>query len=391
VFLADISVHSPKALPMTGLALITGGAGFIGSHLADRLLAGGYRVRVLDSLIEQVHGESRARPSYLSPRVELCVGDVRDAGDVAKALAGVDCVFHLAALVGVGQSMYQAAEYVDVNVHGTALLLEQVAKQKVKRLVVASSMSIYGEGEYVDAAGQRGAVRERSIDRIRQGRWEVEDASGQALVPVPTREDKPAVLESVYALTKFDQERLCLIMGRAYGVPTVALRFFNVYGPRQALSNPYTGVLAIFASRLLNSRPPLLFEDGQQRRDFVSVYDVANACVLAMDRPDAAGRVFNVASGESRRVIDVANDIAKALGQNIQPEITGKYRVGDIRHCFADISLARDQLGYEPQVSFENGIRELAEYLKVSASKGTVARDRVLEARRELESRGLTL
>jgi dTDP-L-rhamnose 4-epimerase len=376
---------------MTGLALITGGAGFIGSHLADRLLERGYRVRVLDNLIEQVHGELRLRPSYLSPRVELSVGDVREPNDVAKALLGVDCVFHLAALVGVGQSMYQAAEYVDVNVHGTAVLLEQVAKQRIQRLVVSSSMSIYGEGEYVDADGQRAVAGERSLDRIRQGRWDVEDASGRALVPVPTREEKPPVLESVYALTKFDQERLCLIMGRAYGVPTVALRFFNVYGPRQALSNPYTGVLAIFASRLLNSRAPLLYEDGQQRRDFVSVYDVANACVLAMERPDAAGRVFNVASGESRRVVDVATDMASALGRKIEPEITGKYRVGDIRHCFADISRARDQLGYEPQVAFEHGIRELAEYLKLQESKGTVARDRVLEARRELESRGLTL
>jgi dTDP-L-rhamnose 4-epimerase len=376
---------------MTALALITGGAGFIGSHLADCLIERGYCVRVLDNLVEQVHGETRARPSYLSPRVELCVGDVRDAAAVASSLQGVDVVFHLAALVGVGQSMYQAAEYVDVNVRGTAVLLEQIAKRRVQRLVVSSSMSIYGEGEYVDAAGERASVQARSIERIRQGAFELEDPSGNPLTPVPTREGKPPALESVYALTKFDQERLSLIMGRAYGVPTVALRFFNVYGPRQALSNPYTGVLAIFASRLLNGRPPMLFEDGGQRRDFVSVRDVVSACMLAMERPDAVGRVFNVASGESRRIIDVATDMAQALGQRLPAEITGKYRVGDIRHCFADISLARDQLGYEPQVSFEDGIRELAAYLKTQASKGSVARDRVQEARRELETRGLTL
>jgi dTDP-L-rhamnose 4-epimerase len=373
------------------LALITGGAGFIGSHLSDRLLAQGHRVRVLDSLVEQVHGQGRTRPEYLSPRVELCVGDVRDASDVASALQGVDVVFHLAALVGVGQSMYQAAEYVDVNVHGTAVLLEQMAQRRLQRLVVSSSMSIYGEGEYVDATGQRAAVRERSRGRVREGHWELEDACGKPLTPVPTREDKPPVLESVYALTKFDQERLCLIMGAAYGIPTVALRFFNVYGPRQALSNPYTGVLAIFASRLLNGRPPVLFEDGKQRRDFVSVHDVASACLLAMDREDAVGRVFNVASGEARSILDVAADMASALGRPLQPEVTGKYRVGDIRHCFADISLARDQLGYEPRVSFEHGIRELAEFLKEQASGGSVAPDRVHEARRELESRGLTL
>jgi dTDP-L-rhamnose 4-epimerase len=376
---------------MTALSLITGGAGFIGSHLADRLLARGHRVRVLDNLIEQVHGELRGPPDYLSPRVDLCVGDVRNARDVAAALQGVDHVFHLAALVGVGQSMYEAAEYVDVNVRGTAVLMEQLAKRPVRRLVVASSMSIYGEGEYVDADGRPAAVSGRALDSIRQGRWELEDAAGRPLQPVPTREGKPPALESVYALTKFDQERLALIMGRAYGIPTVALRFFNVYGPRQALSNPYTGVLAIFAARLLNDRSPMLFEDGLQRRDFVSVHDVAAACALAMEREDAVGRVFNVASGESRSIIDVARDMASALGKDLPPDVTGKYRVGDIRHCFADISLARDQLGFEPAVTFERGIRELREYLEARAASGTVARDRVQEARRELETRGLTL
>lgn len=376
---------------MTALALITGGAGFIGSHLADRLLARGHRVRVLDNLVEQVHGDARARPSYLSPRVELNVGDVRDVSDVAAALDGVDVVFHLAALVGVGQSMYQAAEYVDVNVHGTAVLLEQLAKRRIQRLVVSSSMSIYGEGQYVDESGAPARATERSLDHMRSGRWELEGLDGRPLVPVPTREGKEPALESVYALTKCDQERLALIMGRAYDIPTVALRLFNVYGPRQALSNPYTGVLAIFASRLLNGRPPMLFEDGKQRRDFVSVHDVVDACLLAMERPDAVGRAFNVASGESRRVIDVASHIGKALGRELPPEITGKYRVGDIRHCFADITLARDQLGYEPRVSFEQGMRELAEFLRAQESRGSVARDRVQEARRELETRGLTL
>lgn len=376
---------------MTALALITGGAGFIGSHLADRLLARGHRVRVLDNLVEQVHGDARARPSYLSPRVELNVGDVRDVSDVAAALDGVDVVFHLAALVGVGQSMYQAAEYVDVNVHGTAVLLEQLAKRRIQRLVVSSSMSIYGEGQYVDESGAPARATERSLDHMRSGRWELEGLDGRPLVPVPTREGKEPALESVYALTKCDQERLALIMGRAYDIPTVALRLFNVYGPRQALSNPYTGVLAIFASRLLNGRPPMLFEDGKQRRDFVSVHDVVDACLLAMERPDAVGRAFNVASGESRRVIDVASHIGKALGRELPPEITGKYRVGDIRHCFADITLARDQLGYEPRVPFEQGMRELAEFLRAQESRGSVARDRVQEARRELETRGLTL
>lgn len=376
---------------MSALALITGGAGFIGSHLADRLLERGLRVRVLDSLVAQVHGPSQARPSYLSDRVELRVGDVRDAKAVASALSGVDYVFHLAALVGVGQSMYQPADYVDVNVRGTAVLLEELSKRPVKRLVVASSMSIYGEGEYTDGAGRPAVVRGRSLEQLRSGNWELQDDGGNLLAPVPTRELKEPVLESVYALTKFDQERLCLIMGRAYGIPTVALRFFNVYGPRQALSNPYTGVLAIFASRLLNGSPPLLFEDGNQRRDFVSVHDIVSGCVLAMEREQAVGEVFNIGSGQPRRIIEVATDIAAALGKHIEPEVSGKYRVGDIRHCFADISLARARLGYEPAIHFDAGLRELGQYLQSQASKGAVARDRVLEARRELETRGLTL
>jgi dTDP-L-rhamnose 4-epimerase len=311
--------------------------------------------------------------------------------DVSAALDGVDVVFHLAALVGVGQSMYQASEYVDVNVRGTSVLLEQCAKRRLQRLIVASSMSIYGEGEYVDAHGQRATACARSLEQLRHAQWELRDAAGADLEPSPTTEEKPPALESVYALTKFDQERLALVMGRAYGIPTVALRLFNVYGPRQALSNPYTGVLAIFAARLLNGQPPLLFEDGRQRRDFVSVYDVVSAFELAMDREPAVGQVFNVGSGESRRIIDVAGQLAIALGRDIPAEVSGKYRVGDIRHCFADISRARAELGFAPRVRFADGVRELGEYLKSHAAAGAVARDRVLEARRELETRGLTL
>jgi dTDP-L-rhamnose 4-epimerase len=371
---------------MTSRVLITGGAGFIGSHLADRLLAQGHRVRVLDNLVPQVHGTARKVPAYLSPRVELSLGDVRDAEAVSTALRGVDCVVHLAALVGVGQSMYQAVDYVDVNVRGTAVLLGELAKAPPKKLVVASSMSVYGEGACVDAAGDPVEVLSRSLEQLKRGEWEPRGASGAALTPVPTPESKPPALESVYALTKFDQERLCLVMGRAYGIPTVALRFFNVYGPRQALSNPYTGVLAIFSARLLNNRAPLLFEDGHQRRDFVSVHDVVSACALALQRPEADGLVLNIGSGQSRTVIDVATHIANATSKRILPEVTNKYRVGDIRHCFADISRARQVLGYRPSVDFADGMTELASFLK-----GQVALDRALEARRELDTRGLTL
>jgi dTDP-L-rhamnose 4-epimerase len=366
--------------------LITGGAGFIGSHLADELLRHGHRVRALDSLAAQVHGADASRPAYLQADVELLRGDVRDAAAVRNALQGVDAVYHLAAAVGVGQSMYEIADYTTTNNVGTAVLLEAVMAHPVQRLIVASSMSIYGEGRYRNRAGTIVAARERGLAQLRHAEWEVRDDDGEPLLPVATTEDKVPSLASVYALSKFDQERLCLMVGRAYGVPTVALRFFNVFGTRQALSNPYTGVLAIFASRLLNGHAPLIFEDGLQQRDFVSVADVARACRLALEVDAAAGHAINVGSGEAYTVREVAELLAAVLGSRIEPDVCGKYRVGDIRHCFADISLARRVLGYEPQVRLEQGIVELAEWLE-----GQVAHDRVAEASAQLETRGLTV
>src|SRR5215217_2321709 len=267
--------------------LITGSAGFIGSHLADELLHAGHRVRALDLLVPQVHGESGSRPSYLHPEVELIRGDVRDADAVRAALRGVDAVYHFAAAVGVGQSMYEIAHYTSVNNLGTAVLLQALSSSPVQRLVVASSMSLYGEGLYRAADGTVVDHARRDDATFKTGAWEPVDDQGRPLEPLPTPEWKPPALSSVYALSKFDQERLCLMLGHAYGIPTVALRFFNVFGTRQALSNPYTGVLAIFGSRLLNDRAPLIFEDGRQRRDFVSVYDIVRACRLALDAPDA--------------------------------------------------------------------------------------------------------
>jgi dTDP-L-rhamnose 4-epimerase len=372
---------------MSSQILITGGAGFIGSHLADELLECGHRIRVLDNLCPQVHGTEQERPCYLSDEIELVIGDVQDPQAVRHALDGVETVFHLAAAVGVGQSMYEIAHYTAVNNLGTAVLMEQLSKRPVRRLVVASSMSIYGEGLYQDPHGAISAPLERTIEQLRNREWEVRNNRGEILSPVATPETKQPSLASIYALSKYDQERMCLITGRAYNIPTVALRFFNVYGPRQALSNPYTGVLAIFASRLLNGKPPLIFEDGRQKRDFVSVHDVAVACRLAMESVDAAGRVINVGSGESYSVLEIAQRVTRALGQErIEPEITGKYRVGDIRHCFSDIRLARRLLKFEPQVPLEEGLVELAEWLQ-----GQMADDRVPEARAELDARGLAI
>ena len=364
---------------MPETVLITGGAGFIGSHLADTLLRSGHRVRALDSLVEQVHGEPQ-RPAYLSDEIELVAGDVRNAEVVRGALEGVDAVFHFAARVGVGQSMYELAEYAGANTAGTAVLLEALLDHPVRKLVVASSMSVYGEGAYEPTP----AV-ERTREQLERGEWEPRGPNAEELRPVPTPESKPPSLASVYALTKYDQERLCLLFGAAYDVPTVALRLFNVYGPRQALSNPYTGVLAIFAARLLNDRRPLVYEDGRQRRDFVHVADVARACELALRGGDADGRAVNIGSGSSVSVLEIADQLGRVLGKEVEPEVPGKFRTGDIRHCFADISLAREALGFEPQVPLEEGIRSLAGWLE-----GQVAIDRFDDAAAELAQRGLT-
>jgi dTDP-L-rhamnose 4-epimerase len=367
--------------------LITGGAGFIGSHLADALLSRGNEVRALDNLASQIHGLDAERPEYLDAEVQLIAGDVRDPELVRRALVGIDVVYHLAAAVGVGQSMYEVAHYTAVNNLGTAVLLEALAARPVERLIVASSMSLYGEGLYRFPDGSVGTGEERDLAQLRAGEWEVRNDQGEILIPVPTPESKLPSLASVYALSKFDQERMCLLIGRVYGIPTTALRFFNVFGTRQALSNPYTGVLAIFASRLLNDKRPTVFEDGLQRRDFVSVYDVAQACSLALDRPASAGDVFNVGSGRSYTIREMGERIARVIGkESLEPEITKKYRAGDIRHCFADITRARSVLGYEPRVDLDDGLEELADWLQ-----GQVAIDRVEQASAELAARGLTV
>lgn len=367
--------------------LITGGAGFIGSHLADELLRKGYIVRALDNLSEQVHGPDRRRPGYLNREVELVVGDVRDPDAVKLALKGVEAVFHFAAAVGVGQSMYEIDKYTDVNARGTAVLLEEAIKRKkIEKLVVASSMSIYGEGLHRSSSGSLVQDASRELEDLKAGDWDPKGTDGAPLEPVGTPESKVPSLNSVYALSKYDQERLCLMIGRAYNIPAVAMRFFNVFGTRQAFSNPYTGVLAIFASRLMNDRPPLIYEDGLQMRDFVSVYDVARACVLALESDKAAYMSLNAGSGQAVSVLEVARRLAAVFGKRIEPEVTGKYRMGDIRNCFSDMTLARKVLNYEPRVTLEDGILELSSWID-----GKDADDRVAKASAELASRGLTI
>lgn len=369
---------------MAETILITGGAGFIGRYVSRALLAQGHHVRVLDSFIEQVHADRGA--DGFDSDVEVVVGDVRDADAVRRSLKGVDKIVHLAAEVGVGQSMYAVDRYVSVNDHGTAVLFQQLIENPVRRVVVASSMSVYGEGLYRDADG---TLIEDAVRRPRSGPdapWDPLDAQGRPLTPVPTPEWKRPNLASVYAISKFVQERLTLTLAPAYGMEGVALRLWNVYGAGQALSNPYTGVLAIFAARLQNGQPPMIFEDGLQRRDFVHVEDVAQAFLLALDRPEAAGGVFNIGSGVDRTVRDVAADLAGAMGrEGLAPEITGKTRAGDIRHNVPDITSAREKLGYAPRHSdFTADLAELAEWVARQQ-----AQDRVSQARNELELRGL--
>ena len=407
--------------------LVTGGAGFIGSHLVDALAARGHKVRVLDNLEEQVHGGKQ--PAYLNREAEYFWGDVQDREMLRKTLQGVEAVFHEAACVGVGQSMYQIEKYLSHNVLGTAVLLDVIVNDRIPlaKLVVASSMSIYGEGAYRCATCGPVHPSLRPERQLREKRWEMTcprcaeargdasssvsrcaeargdasssvsrcaeargDASssvsrcGKEVAPVPTPEEKPLAPTSVYAVSKRDQEEICLCVGRSYGIPTVALRYFNVYGPRQALSNPYTGVCAIFSSRIKNGKPPLIFEDGRQSRDFVHVSDVVQANLLALENRKADFQALNVGTGRPTSILEIARTLAKQYGQKIEPELAQKFRAGDIRHCVADISKIQ-ALGFKPGVALEEGLRELTEW-----GQEEEALDRVEKASGELEERGLT-
>lgn len=368
--------------------LVTGGAGFIGSHLVERLVRMGHSVRVLDALVPQVHGRDADWPTRLPlGQIEVQRGDVTDVCAWQRALVGIDVVYHLAAEVGVGQSMYEITRYMAANTMGTAVFLELLASgaYPIQKVIVASSMSIYGEGAYYCPTCGVVAPSTRGTAQLEDRRWELFCPScASELTPLPTSEDKPLQPTSVYAISKRDQEELCLSVGRAYNIPTVALRFFNVYGPGQALSNPYTGVAAIFSSRLLNGKSPLVFEDGGQSRDFIHVHDLVQGLVLALERSEADYQAVNLGTGKPRTVLEIAEVLADTLGRRLPPTIAQKYRAGDIRHCFADISKARCLLDFAPQVDFAEGIRGLVGWVE-----GQTAVDHVVQATRELEMRGL--
>ena len=375
---------------MSERVLITGGAGFVGSHLADALATAGHEVTLFDNLEPQVHGDRAVRPAYLDPRHRLVVGDIRNPAALHPLVAETDVIFHLAAMVGVGQSMYQMRRYTDVNSMGMATLLEVLTehRDKVRKLVVASSMSIYGEGAYrCDACGVV-APKLRPVEQLELGEWEVRcPRCDSALEPIGTNEDKPLYPTSIYAITKRDHEEMALAFGQAYAVPSVALRFFNIYGSRQALTNPYTGVAAIFSGRMLAGETPVVYEDGHQLRDFVHVSDIVQACCLAMNNPEADYQVFNVGTGRPVSVLRVGELLAQELGWTGGFEILRKFRAGDIRHCYADITRTRSQLGYEPRSQFEDGVRELVGW--VAQQRGLVHTRSDDEAARQLEAFGL--
>jgi len=366
--------------------LVTGGAGFIGSHLVDRLIEDSHEVVVLDNLEPQVHGSGESLPDYYNDNARFIKGDVRNSDDVKKALQDVEIVFHQAAMVGIGQSMYQIKKYVDVNTMGTANLLEAILEKKdqIQKLIVASSMSIYGEGSYTcqSCGVVFPSLREKA--QMQKNDWEMScpQCRGKAS-PVNTSEGKPLESTSIYAITKKDQEEMCLTFGRAYQIPTVALRYFNVYGPRQSLSNPYTGVCAIFSSRIKNNHPPIIYEDGLQSRDFVSVYDIVQANILAMQNDEMNYGTFNVGTGTATSITGVSEVLSTLYGNESKPQIEKKFRSGDIRHCFADISKIKE-FGYKSHVSFEKGMQELVDW-----GKTVEATDTVEKAQEELRKKGL--
>lgn len=338
--------------------LVTGGAGFVGSHLVNKLVKMGHKVVIFDNLDPQVHCNETKNltKNYADRGVRFIRGDIRDYDALSKAIEGQEWIFHLAAAVGVGQAQYEIKHYVDVNIGGTANLLDILVKKRdrVQKLMVASSMSIYGEGPRRDGS------------------------------PIPVPESASPATDSIYGLTKKVQEDMCLNFGKTYNLPTVALRYFNIYGPGQSLSNPYTGVIAIFLSRLKNDKPPVIYEDGLQTRDFISVHDIVDATILAMERKDANYQVFNVGSGRPQTVLKIAETLAKLLGKDIRPEITHRHRKGDIRHCYADIEKIKSTLAWKPRIGLEQGLREVAEW-----SDSQRAEDKYSIAEKELAEKGL--
>lgn len=368
--------------------LVTGGAGFIGSFIVDALVKAGHHVHILDNLDSQVHGKERKKPDYLNAEAEFILGDICDRDSFAKALRGVEVVFHEAGAVGVGQSMYQVKRYVENNTLGIANLLDIVASGECKtleKMIVPSSMSIYGEGAYTCETCGTVYPSQRPLQMLEKHKWDpVCPLCGAKITHKSVSEDKPLHPASVYAITKRDHEELSLIVGKAYGISTFTLRYFNVYGPRQALTNPYTGVAAIFCGNLLRGKPPLIFEDGHQMRDFIHISDIVSATLACMEQTHVQHGVYNVGSGDQISIIELARLISREMGSSIKSVVTNRFRVGDIRHCYADISRIERELGWKPKVKLEHGIGDLIRWVIRQTPMADVG-----DAMKELVERGL--
>jgi dTDP-L-rhamnose 4-epimerase len=368
--------------------LISGGAGFIGSALSLALVARGHEVTVLDNLSPQIHGEDSSLLSSIRDKVRFIRGDVRSRTDWQLALAGQEAVVHLAAETGTGQSMYQIAHYSDVNIGGTALLLDVLANEshQVRRLVVASSRAIYGEGRY--RCARCGIVHplSRVAEDMSRGDFEVKCPECRADVELMATDERSQVHpSSIYGISKHTQEQMVLAAGQALGIPAISFRYQNVYGPGQSLTNPYTGILSIFSTRILNGHGILVFEDGRESRDFVYISDVVSATMAGIEHSGVTGEVYNVGSGVATDVETVARTLVRAYGANVPVTISGNFRVGDIRHNVADLGKVKAELGFTPMVSFEQGIAEFAAWVKRQASPT----DRYDDSIREMKSRGL--
>ncbi len=366
--------------------LVTGGAGFIGSFLVDKLVSEGHKVKIYDNLEPQVHqGE---KPKYLNNDAEFIKADVCDREKLDKALKSIDIVFHEAAMVGVGQSMYEVIKYTRTNELGTATLLDLIVnkhRDHIRKMIIAASMSEYGEGLYFCKICGRVKPKIRSENNLRKKKWELKCSKcDKYLLPVATDENTQLDCNSVYAINKKAQEELFLTVGKAFNIPTVALRYFNVYGPRQSLSNPYTGVAAIFISRMKAGKPPIIFEDGLQSRDFVSVHDIVSANIRAMKSSKADYQVFNIGSGNKITILDIAIVIAELFSAGMKLKITNTYRKGDIRHCFADITKIKKILNWKPEVKFKDGMKELIEWGMTEKAK-----DHFDQASRILKTKGV--
>ena len=350
--------------------LVTGGAGFIGSFLVDKLIEKGHDLTIFDNLTEQVHHGKI--PSYLNKKAKFVNADLRNYEELKKYVLDSEIIFNFAARVGVGQSMYEIKDYCEVNQQGTANLLHVLANEEhdVKKVIVASSMSIYGEGSYKDPeTGEIFNNVERSIKQLKNKKWEPKSKTGNSLVPIPTSEEKETVCKSIYAISKKNQEETTMNVCEVYGIPSVALRFFNTYGPRQALSNPYSGVAAMFMSRIKNNKPPVIFEDGMQLRSLISVHDIIHANILSMEKNSANHEVFNVGGEEVTSVKEMAETLIDIYDSNLIPEINGQFRVGDIRHCFADITKIKSKLGFEQKIKLKEGLQELVSWAEDKEAK----------------------